>query len=97
MITSALGFDSYLVMRHGIRSDQESGDEEIGGLKCIAGSKLGCYFCNDVTAPGNVSIKFNLQKRRDDCIAQSPRNHYFPYSNVRLPEPPIAFLSRLQF
>ncbi|XP_014271882.1 ubiquitin-like modifier-activating enzyme ATG7 [Halyomorpha halys] len=38
-ITAALGYDTYLVMRHGQGKD--------------ANQKLGCYFCNDVTAPGN--------------------------------------------
>lgn len=43
-ITAALGFDSYLVMRHGISDPGFEADKS-----------LGCYFCNDVTAPGNVS------------------------------------------
>lgn len=34
----ALGFDSFLVVRHGGRGDE---------------SKLGCYFCNDVVGPRN--------------------------------------------
>jgi ubiquitin-like modifier-activating enzyme ATG7 len=38
VINAALGFDSYLVMRHG----------PLGG-------KLGCYYCNDIVAPADVS------------------------------------------
>lgn len=38
IINSALGFDSYLVMRHGTRQNQ-----------------MGCYFCNDIVAPTDVS------------------------------------------
>lgn len=43
MINAALGFDSYVVMRHG---------------KSTPGSdkrNLGCYYCTDVVAPGDVS------------------------------------------
>eukprot|EP00672_Neobodo_designis_P020939 CAMPEP_0174829126 /NCGR_PEP_ID=MMETSP1114-20130205/1743_1 /TAXON_ID=312471 /ORGANISM="Neobodo designis, Strain CCAP 1951/1" /LENGTH=677 /DNA_ID=CAMNT_0016062869 /DNA_START=83 /DNA_END=2116 /DNA_ORIENTATION=- len=38
VINSALGFDTYLVMRHGLRSAPKE-------------SRVGCYFCNDVVAP----------------------------------------------
>jgi ubiquitin-like modifier-activating enzyme ATG7 len=38
IINTALGFDSYVVMRHGLPSQQEK-------------SRLGCYFCSDVIAP----------------------------------------------
>ncbi|KAF3401568.1 Ubiquitin-like modifier-activating enzyme atg7 [Penicillium rolfsii] len=44
VMNAALGFDSFVVMRHGI---SETGD---------AAANLGCYFCNDVVAPAN-SIK----------------------------------------
>lgn len=39
VINVALGFDTYLVMRHGLRPDSESSPH------------LGCYYCNDVVAP----------------------------------------------
>ncbi|KAJ5150968.1 Ubiquitin-like modifier-activating enzyme atg7 [Penicillium canariense] len=44
VVNAALGFDSFVVMRHGV-----SGAED-------APADLGCYFCNDVVAPAN-SIK----------------------------------------
>jgi len=46
VINAALGFDSYLVMRHGAKSTDDS-----DSLPTNHGSKLGCYFCNDIVAP----------------------------------------------
>lgn len=38
----ALGFDTFLLMRHGAKGKND----------------LGCYFCNDIVAPTNVNIRF---------------------------------------
>jgi ubiquitin-like modifier-activating enzyme ATG7 len=54
-MNAALGFDTYLVMRHGMKSGDASNFTPDCSDKSIPGHKLGCYFCNDVTAPGNVS------------------------------------------
>jgi len=40
---AALGFDTWVVMRHGVFAED-------GGP-----AALGCYFCNDVVAPADVS------------------------------------------
>lgn len=42
-ITIALGFETFVVMRHGVNVDFHK--------KEINGERLGCYFCNDVVAP----------------------------------------------
>jgi ubiquitin-like modifier-activating enzyme ATG7 len=42
VMNAALGFDSYVVMRHGAEAKE-------GAMS------LGCYFCNDVVAPTDVS------------------------------------------
>lgn len=44
-LTIALGFETYLVMRHGL--SKQVHDPEVNG------ERLGCYFCNDVVAPRN--------------------------------------------
>jgi ubiquitin-like modifier-activating enzyme ATG7 len=43
VLNAALGFESYVVMRQGLKPTAE-GEVE-----------LGCYFCNDVVAPADVS------------------------------------------
>ncbi|PAA86392.1 hypothetical protein BOX15_Mlig000764g11, partial [Macrostomum lignano] len=52
-MNAALGFDSYLVMRHGLGP----------------GSRHGCYFCSDVTAPGNSSQDRTLDQQ---CTVTRP-------------------------
>eukprot|EP01065_Artemidia_motanka_P040796 TRINITY_DN5183_c0_g1_i2.p1 TRINITY_DN5183_c0_g1~~TRINITY_DN5183_c0_g1_i2.p1 ORF type:complete len:679 (+),score=185.48 TRINITY_DN5183_c0_g1_i2:76-2112(+) len=43
VVNAALGFDSYLVMRHGLPSEGAAAEAE----------RPGCYFCSDVTAPSD--------------------------------------------
>lgn len=43
VMNGALGFDSFVVMRHGSKNEAHKEEE------------LGCYFCNDVVAPADVS------------------------------------------
>ncbi len=45
VINAALGFDSYLVMRHGDGAFENHP------------KRLGCYFCNDIVAPADVRPK----------------------------------------
>jgi ubiquitin-like modifier-activating enzyme ATG7 len=42
VLNAALGFDTFVVMRHGVRMENKPEQE------------LGCYFCNDVVAPADV-------------------------------------------
>lgn len=66
-INSALGFDSFLVMRHGpgpfnlgpgLKTETENslsaGVDNLALTNRDGGHRLGCYFCNDVVAPTDV-------------------------------------------
>lgn len=44
VITAALGFDGYVVMRHG---------------SALQSPRLGCYFCNDVVTPTDVRLSLD--------------------------------------
>lgn len=59
-MTVALGFDTFLVMRHGTHQKLNEEDQA---------PRLGCYFCNDVVAPRN-----SLQDRTLDqqCTVSRP-------------------------
>jgi len=53
LINAALGFDTFLVMRHGIRPEGRESSPVNMSCGLISGEDLGCYYCNDVVAPGD--------------------------------------------
>ncbi|ANZ74180.1 BA75_00750T0 [Komagataella pastoris] len=55
-ITAALGFDSYLVMRHGSLFNTENLEAEENS------HRLGCYFCNDIIAPKDSTTDRTLDQ-----------------------------------
>lgn len=59
VINAALGFDTFLVMRHGVALG-EAGDN---------GEKLGCYFCNDVVGPADSTRDRTLDQQ---CTVTRP-------------------------
>uniref|UniRef100_A0A8C5X7R0 Ubiquitin-like modifier-activating enzyme ATG7 n=1 Tax=Malurus cyaneus samueli TaxID=2593467 RepID=A0A8C5X7R0_9PASS len=83
VINAALGFDTFVVMRHGLKKpkQQESGDSCFSNASAssdllgsslfsnIPGYKLGCYFCNDVVAPGDSTRDRTLDQQ---CTVSRP-------------------------
>lgn len=51
VITVGLGFDSYVVIRHGVPHDDGCGCDCAGKDGDEDPTRLGCYFCSDVIAP----------------------------------------------
>lgn len=57
VITAAIGFDSFLVMRHGVKDDGEEN------------ANIGCYFCNDIVSPIDTSANRTLDQQ---CTISRP-------------------------
>ncbi|XP_077132958.1 ubiquitin-like modifier-activating enzyme ATG7 isoform X1 [Ranitomeya variabilis] len=83
VINAALGFDTFVVMRHGLKKGKpeeatDSHSNTAGGASDLLGSslfsnipgyKLGCYFCNDVVAPGDSTRDRTLDQQ---CTVSRP-------------------------
>ncbi|CAG9761098.1 unnamed protein product [Ceutorhynchus assimilis] len=71
VINAAVGFDSYLVMRHGYKNEAAGAPStsEVNGYRIIQGHNLGCYFCNDVRAPGDTMSNRTLDQQ---CTVSRP-------------------------
>ncbi|KAA6418534.1 MAG: ubiquitin-like modifier-activating enzyme atg7-like [Trebouxia sp. A1-2] len=61
---AALGFDSFLVMRHGGAPSEATGSHEAAAKR-----RLGCYFCNDVVAPLDSTVDRTLEQQ---CTVARP-------------------------
>lgn len=66
VMNAALGFDTYVVMRHGAKLDALSEKEY---------ESLGCYFCNDVVAPADVSTRRLVGSHRTNRKAVNDRSN----------------------
>uniref|UniRef100_A0A0N5A8R7 Ubiquitin-like modifier-activating enzyme ATG7 n=1 Tax=Syphacia muris TaxID=451379 RepID=A0A0N5A8R7_9BILA len=68
-ISVALGFDSYVVVRHGFSQPDKLVESISSDAVVIPGDHLGCYFCCDVTAPGNTTADRTIDQQ---CTVSRP-------------------------
>lgn len=82
IINAAIGFDTFLLQRFGVRDYSTSVDEvseeavvegqdEAGTSKTryLSCDRLGCYFCNDIVAPGDSTLDRTLDQQ---CTVSRP-------------------------
>ncbi|CAF0965052.1 unnamed protein product [Adineta steineri] len=69
VLCCAVGFDSYVIIRHGVPNDELNSSSSTTYKNLLPGNKLGCYFCNDVVAPGDSSIDRTLDQQ---CTVTRP-------------------------
>lgn len=81
VINAALGFDSYLVMRHGPRGGD--GEEKPG--------RLGCYYCNDIVAPAD-----SLRDRTLDQMCTVTRPGLAPIASASAVEMMVSLIQHPQ-
>ncbi|EZG55935.1 ThiF family protein [Gregarina niphandrodes] len=63
--TVALGFDTFVAMRHGSYVDCSvaAASRDLASPYDVYGARLSCYFCNDLTAPGPVAARRALDQQ----------------------------------
>ncbi|CAL5221045.1 g3168 [Coccomyxa viridis] len=69
VINAALGFDSFLVLRHGAGPSGPHHSANPREKADPAGMRLGCYFCNDVVAPLDSTVDRTLEQQ---CTVARP-------------------------
>lgn len=62
-LTAAVGFDTYVAVRHGVAVPDAAGSIDTGARN------VGCYFCNDVVAPTDSTKDRSLDQQ---CTVSRP-------------------------